>query len=109
MALTVLHVPHSLDSGTRGLLRTGSWTGPPRKIRALTPLTPNTVEPIPTLGALLRHGLSGTARTCTFPYVYSGAVWPSGVMPPPPPPLSGHGATPLRPAPPNKALLRLPC
>ena len=30
-------------------LWTGSWTGPPRKVRALTPLTPNTVELIPTL------------------------------------------------------------
>ena len=26
------------------VVRTGSWTGPPRKIRARTPLTPKTVE-----------------------------------------------------------------
>ena len=37
-------------------MRTGSGTGPPREGKGPFALTPHTVEPIPTLGALCEAG-----------------------------------------------------
>ena len=71
--MTVKREPSRAEIATPGTarqtgVRTGSWTGPPRGKRALTPLTPNTVELIPTTGTDRAAGLY-SKHGCVVPLV----------------------------------------